>query len=342
MRGEDDLGGRHLVDVAHLEAHDPVLDVVDDARRRCAPPTSATRRMSSTRPSSSPSRLDRQPVAEADAISSRPSGARWGGVTSWKTSSGGGWSRSSMAPPSLERPQRLSSIEYGRASMPPDRDAVLLRVGDLLVAAHLPLAHRRDDLQVRRRASRRSPRCAPGRSPCRCTRGRSCRRRARGPRHGELGQERPAERGEQRVPALVAARSPGSPGRRSRARTPPWRRRPGSRRAQVEGLLAHGVEVVVRLAQVDAERHHLGVVLVLDPLEHHRRVQAARVEQHHAVHLVGQCEVARHGRCGAMLGQRRSSGRIGAGESSGGAVAAPGRATRARGGRSTGELDVRG
>ena len=34
-----------------------------------------------------------------------------GGVTSWKTSSGGGASRSSMTPPSLERPQRLSSIE---------------------------------------------------------------------------------------------------------------------------------------------------------------------------------------------------------------------------------------
>ena len=30
MRLEQDRGGRHLVDVAHLQADDPVLDVVDD------------------------------------------------------------------------------------------------------------------------------------------------------------------------------------------------------------------------------------------------------------------------------------------------------------------------
>ena len=45
----------------------------------------------------------------------------------------------------------LSSIEYGaRLGAALDGDVVLARVGDLLVAAHLPVADRRDDLQLGR------------------------------------------------------------------------------------------------------------------------------------------------------------------------------------------------
>ena len=52
-----------------------------------------------------------RPASKPIRISSGSSGARSGGVTSWKTSSGGGWEMSSIALPSEERPQRLSSIE---------------------------------------------------------------------------------------------------------------------------------------------------------------------------------------------------------------------------------------
>ena len=74
---------------------------------------------------------------------------------------------------------------------------------------------------------------------------------------------------------------------------------------------ADRVEVVGRLAEVDAERHDLGVVLVLDPLEHHRGVQSARVEQHHAMDLVGLCQIPGDGRCRTVLGHSCSSGRDG-------------------------------
>ena len=150
VRGQDDRRRRDLVDVADLQADDPVLDVVDDAdavaradlgdaldQRRRGQPLAVER--------------DRQPALERSSIPAARPGASRGGVTSWKTSSSGAWSRSSIQRPSEERPQRLSSIEYGRdlgAAL--DRDAVLARVGDLLLAAHRPLAHRRDHLQLGR------------------------------------------------------------------------------------------------------------------------------------------------------------------------------------------------
>ena len=98
-----------------------------------------------------------------------------------------------MTPPSLERPQRLSSIEYGPLDRRGDRDAVLLRVGDLLVAAHLPLAHRRDHLQVggERRDRRLDPHLVVALAGAAVGDrvGAVLARRVA----GELGQQRPAE-----------------------------------------------------------------------------------------------------------------------------------------------------
>src|SRR6266508_4064870 len=102
-------------------------------------PSSPARSSSSTSSIRSPFSDTGQPRSNPTTTSSGSSGAPSGRVTRLKTSSRGGSSRSSMAPPSDERPQRLSSIEY----------AVLARVGDLLLAAHLPAAHRRDDLHGR-------------------------------------------------------------------------------------------------------------------------------------------------------------------------------------------------
>ena len=301
MRREDDLGGGHLVEVAHLQAHDPVLDVVEDAHAVAAA-ASAMRRMISTRPSSSPSRVTGSPSRKPMTRSSSRSGALVGGRDE------------------LEDVLRRRLVEVlddaalagaapevvvdrvGPLDRWSDRDAVLLRVGDLLVAAHLPLAHRRDDLQVgRERRDRRLDAhlvVALAGAAVGDRVGAVLARRVA----GQLGQQRAAERGEQRVAALVAGVRPDRRGHVVARELLLGVHHEALDGAQVEGLLAHRVEVVGRLAQVDAERHHLGVVLVLDPLQHHRRVQAARVQEHHAVHLVGLGEVARDGRCGAVLG----------------------------------------
>ena len=58
-------------------------------------------------------------------------------------------------------------------------------------------------------------------------------------------------------------------------------------RAELQRLALDDVVVLAGLAEVDRERDHLGLVLVLDPLEHHGRVEPARVEQQHAPDLAG-------------------------------------------------------
>ena len=197
---------------------------------------------------------------------------------------------------------RVRALDAGR-----DRDAVLERVGDLLVAAHLPLPDRRDDLQVRRdgRDRRLDPHLVVPLAGAAVRDGVGA--VGAGGLDGELGQQRAAERGEQRVAALIAGVG------QDRRRHVVARElllgvdHEALDRAEVDGLLAHGVEVVGRLPEVDAERDDLGVVLVLDPLEHHRGVQAARVQQHHAMDLVRLREISGDGRCRALLGHEEAS-----------------------------------
>ena len=108
--GEQDRRGRHLVDVAHLEADDAVLDVVDDPDPVAAADLGrALEQLDEAEPLAV--ERDRHARLELDVDVSASSGASSGRVTSWKTSSSGAWSRSSIQRPSEERPQRLSSIE---------------------------------------------------------------------------------------------------------------------------------------------------------------------------------------------------------------------------------------
>ena len=75
------------------------------------PPISAQRSISSTSPRRSPSSETGQPSSKPISIVSGSSGACCGGVTIAHTSSRGGSARSSIGPPSDERPQMLSSTE---------------------------------------------------------------------------------------------------------------------------------------------------------------------------------------------------------------------------------------
>jgi hypothetical protein len=85
---------------------------------------------------------DRHAALERDVDDLRLVGRALGRLTSWKTSSSGACDRSSIQRPSDERPQRLSSIEYGAplTGMPigfailnfnAQRRAVLKRLGSV-------------------------------------------------------------------------------------------------------------------------------------------------------------------------------------------------------------------
>ena len=82
-------------------------------------PSSAARSISSTSCRRSPSSATGTPRSKPTLTTWASSGASSGRVTSWNTSSSGATSSSSIQRPSLERPQRLSSIEYGTVSVPP-------------------------------------------------------------------------------------------------------------------------------------------------------------------------------------------------------------------------------
>ena len=166
-----------------------------------------------------------------------------------------------------------------------DRDPVLARVGDLLVAAHLPRPHRRDHLELGRERRHRAldPHLVVALAGA-----------AVGDRVAaglarvldrELRDQRPAERGEERVAVAVV-------GVRLDRREDVLLRELVARvdhvrldRAEPRRLALDHVVVLARLAEVDRQRDDLGLVLVLDPLEHHARVEPAGVEEQHAPDL---------------------------------------------------------
>src|SRR5207244_8305227 len=71
---------------------------------------------------------------------------------------------------------------------------------------------------------------------------------------------------------------------------------------EAKRLLLDDLEVLPRLAEIDGEGDDLRGVLVLDPLEHHRCVETAGIEEQHATDLL---------RTG-LIGGRHRSGRTGA------------------------------
>ena len=161
-----------------------------------------------------------------------------------------------------------------------------MRVGDLLLAAHLPGAHRRDHLQLggERRDRRLDANLVVALAGA-TVRDRVTAAPARVVDR-ELGDQRPAERGEQRVVAVQRVgldRRQDVLARELLARVDDM----ALERPQAPGLVFDHRVVLAGLAEVDRQADDLGRVLVLDPLQHHARVQTAGVEQEHAVHLGG-------------------------------------------------------
>ena len=173
-----------------------------------------------------------------------------------------------------------------------DRDAVLARVGDLLVAAHRPRADGGDHLQLGRERRDRALDAHLVVALARAAVGDRVAAGLAGVLDGELGDQRAAERGEERVAVAVVGvgldRRQHVLLRELLARVD----HVAVERAELQRLAAHDVVVLPGLPEVDGQRDDLGLVLVLDPLEHHARVQAAAVEQQHAPDLSGLGQVA--------------------------------------------------
>ena len=164
---------------------------------------------------------------------------------------------------------------------------VLARVSYLLLTTHLPGAHRRDRAQLgRKRGDGRldshlivALAGAPVRDRVTAA--------LTGVLDGQLGDQGATERGEQRVAAAVQGvgldRWDNVLASELLARI----HHVAVQRSQPYRLIADHLVILAGLAQVDGQAHDLGVVGVLDPLQHHARVQAAGVQQQHTVDVLG-------------------------------------------------------
>ena len=144
--------------------------------------------------------------------------------------------------------------------------------------SQIPFAPRRDDLDVRLRARRRPARSAPGRCPCRWRRARWRRRRFRA--RSRSGAWRSAA-ARSRCPAGIRLRRwywRGTSGTRSRARIPRAGRRCRDFRLtpNLRRLGARRLELFA-LADVGGEGDDFAVVVILQPFQDDRGVEAARI-----------------------------------------------------------------
>jgi hypothetical protein len=185
-----------------------------------------------------------------------------------------------------------------------DRDAVPARVRNLLFAAHLPAAHRRDDLELRREREHGRLDAHLVVALAGASVGDRVAAVAAGVLDRELRDERPPERREQRIGQPVDRvgldRGDDEVAGELLARIDDL----GGDRAELQRLAPDDLVVLPGLAEVDRERDDFGVVLVLDPLEHDARVQPTRVEEQDAVDLARLGLVAGGARVAAVVGHR--------------------------------------
>ena len=181
----------------------------------------------------------------------------------------------------------MTSIEYGRGLGDRDLDAALVRVVDLLVAgqAH-PDAHRRDDLEPRIERVRRDIEADLVVALAGAAVGDRVGALALGDLDEELRDQRPGERGGQRVGALVERVGlevrPDEVGHEALAGIDDvGARRAGRHRPLLDALAQRAA------AEVDGERDDLGVVLLLEPGDGDRRIESARVGEDDLLHEYG-------------------------------------------------------
>ena len=188
-------------------------------------PMAAARSSSSTSPRRSPSIETGRPASKPTVTVSGSSGASSGRVTSWKRLGGRrGLQVLDLQPLRGASPEVVVDRVGSGLGAALDRNPVLAGVGDLLLAAHPPLAHRSDHLElgVEGRDGRLEAHLVVALAGAavgdRVATG-PPRRLDRQPR-----DQRAAQGGEQRVAAPVEARWQGSPAVRSPRRTPRGRR----------------------------------------------------------------------------------------------------------------------
>ena len=251
-------------------------------------PISAARSSSSTSARRSPSSATGTPRSKATSTTSGSSGASSGRVTSPNTSSSGAWSRSSIERPSERAPPEVVVDRVGRDLGPAlDRDAVLARVGDLLLATHLPRPHRRDDLQLGRQRGHRGLDAHLVVALAGAAVGDRVAARLARVLDRELRDQRPAQRREERVAAAVERVRLDRRGHVVPGELLARVHHVAFQRAELRRLPLDDVVVLAGLAEVDGEGDDLGLVALLDPLEHHARVQPTGVEQQDPVDIAG-------------------------------------------------------
>ena len=271
-------------------------------------PISAVRSISSTSPRRSPSRLTGRPRSKPSSICWGSSGASSGARDELEHVVVGGVPEV-LDPAALRRASPEVVVDRVRHHLGAllERDPVLAGVGDLLLAAHLPRAHRRDHLQLGRQRRDRGLDADLVVALAGAAVGDRVAAAGAGVLDRELGDQGPAERGEQRVAGAVDGVGPDRRSDEVGGELLAGVDDVDLAGAELAGLRLDHVEVLAGLAEVDRQAHDLGFVAILDPLQHHARVEAARVEQQHALDLLGVGLVA-----GAALGRDVVAGAHGA------------------------------
>ena len=190
--------------------------------------------------------------------------------------------------PGLARAAPQVDVDRVRAGLGDrDLDAALVGVVDLLVAgqAH-PDAHRRDDLEPRIERVRRDIEADLVVALAGAAVGDRVGALALGDLDEELRDQRPGERGRQRVGALVQRVGlevrPHEVGHEPLAGIDDvGARRAGRHRPLLDALAQRAA------AEVDGQRDHLGVVLLLEPGDGDGRIESARVGEDDLLHEYG-------------------------------------------------------
>ena len=285
VRGVQDGRRGRLVDLAALDADEAVLDVVDAAdAMRAAERVQALDELDGREALAVERDRDAALEGDRDLDRGRRVGRRDGPLV------GVGRRRDPrvLEDPGLARAAPQVDVDRVRAGLGDrDLDAALVGVVDLLVAgqAH-PDAHRRDDLEPRIERVRRDIEADLVVALAGAAVGDRVGALALGDLDEELRDQRPGERGRERVGALVQRVGlevrPHEVGHEPLAGIDDvGARRAGRHRPLLDALAQRAA------AEVDGQRDHLGVVLLLEPGDGDGRIESARVGEDDLLHEYG-------------------------------------------------------